>query len=129
MRIMVGKGYAVEIRENCKEYDIAFVYGGALVCNMSTKIGTKSAQYWFNHYCSIMKRIMYLFNQIDMTDHNILCYSKNLAMTKPKDGFEDKFQEENDKRNMLTEWVNEYIDKIGGDKADTLRHEFREYFG
>lgn len=98
MRIRVGKGYAVEIRDNREElgfeyYDVTFVYGGRWICNITTGcIGMKSAKYWMDHYGRVMKRVLYLCNEIDK-------------------------HSENDTINMLTEWLHDELKSISSNEA------------
>lgn len=145
----VGRGYSIAMldrnsnsyesdRAGINKYDVVLAYGGRGICTMSTGcVGIKSAGMWQNNAIKFMKRVIHLMDDIDKVSHNLMCYSANLTMDKPKGGFEEEFEQTLDKYNMLKDWLEEMVDKMTdtsynptGTKS-TLAHwlhvEFSEY--
>jgi hypothetical protein len=57
--------------------------------------------------------LAYLKCQIDRSARNLLCYSENYGMTKPKDGYADEWQ----KAQQECELADELIQLFGGYEA------------
>ena len=56
------------------------------------------------------ERYTILKDVLDMAEHNLMCYSKNLLMDEPKDGYEDKWNEQANKIRVLEKWIKEALD-------------------
>jgi hypothetical protein len=55
-----------------------------------------------------MTRIELLKKYYDMACHNLLCYSRNYAMTVPKEGFEVEWKQVNEECELLQEMIKQY---------------------
>ena len=55
----------------------------------------------------IVRRLNILYDDYEMACHNLICYSKNLLMTEPKTGQEDKHHETDIEIETLREWIRE----------------------
>lgn len=55
-----------------------------------------------------MTRETILRNRLEMATHNLQCYSKNWAMTEPKDGYEAEHKEAAEEVEMLQAWLKEF---------------------
>lgn len=55
-----------------------------------------------------MIRQTILRNRLDMASHNLHCYSANLLMTEPKEGFEAEHEEAAAEVEMLKTWLKEF---------------------
>lgn len=55
-----------------------------------------------------MTRKTILRNRLEMATHNLQCYSKNWAMTEPKDGYEAEHKEAAEEVEMLQTWLKEF---------------------
>ena len=127
----IGRGYLVQVWDAknpkqglSKQYDVELAYGGRYICTLSTNaIGDKSANYWYMYHVRTMKRLMFLLDGMDMAIHNAMCYGKDLG-GEPKEGYEEKWQEEVDKENMLGEWIDELLKGMGEKKYEILKQEF-----
>lgn len=129
----VGRGYTVRVVDAknpqvglSKQYDVELVYkNDRLVTNLSKGcIGDKSAEYWYGYNLKIVTRLMFLLDGKDMAIHNAMCYGKHWG-GEPKDGYEEKWQTEIDKENMLEEWIDELLQFSGkGEKYEILKREF-----
>lgn len=128
----LSRGYmvqTVENREGILKYDIELAYGGRVICKLSTEcIGEQSAEYWHDYEVKVMKRFMYLIEGIDKANNNLMIYSKNLLMNEPKPEFEERWNETQDRLDMLHEWLQDMTDGFN-DKAKTkIRNEFDMYY-
>ena len=56
-----------------------------------------------------MDRLDLLEEFYNMITHNMLCYSKNLLMTEAKEGYEERWENENKKSEILEEMMKEEI--------------------
>lgn len=131
--VRVGRGYLVSVYE-CDsntsmdpliKYSVVFEYGGRPICTMSNKcIGIKSAKHWMNYHAKNMRRLMHLFDGIDMAEHNIRCYDRS--------GMKEEYKEQVDKLTMLKEWVIDMINSYGteynNERRTALVDEFNEYY-
>lgn len=54
-----------------------------------------------------MKKRELLEEQLAMLQHNLMCYSDNLNLDKPKEGFETKWQEAQTKCELMKELLNQ----------------------
>lgn len=54
-----------------------------------------------------MKKRELLEKQLDMLQHNLMCYSDNLNLDKPKEGFETKWQEAQIMCDLMKEILNQ----------------------
>lgn len=52
-----------------------------------------------------MEKMDLLKKYLDMASHNLLCYSKNYAMTEPKDEYEKEWQETREEIELLKEMI------------------------
>lgn len=129
----VGRGYMVQVwdAEDCsnmgsiKQYDVELAYGGRMITKLSHNCyGEKSAQYWCKYHIKMIKRIMMLLDDYDMACNNVLAYSKSYAMNEPRDGYEEKWKEENEKSDMIYEWICELMKYSGDEKYAELKSEF-----
>lgn len=68
-----------------------------------------------------MKKIIFMADSIDMATHNLMCYSRNLLMDSPKDGYADEWHRENNKDKMLRAWMNELLEYWGKDSEKTKK--------
>lgn len=55
-----------------------------------------------------MTREMILRNRLEMSEHNLYCYSKNYICTEPKDGKEKEFKKAAAEVEMLKDWLREF---------------------
>lgn len=132
----VGRGYFVKAyssKETNKlssinHYDVELEYKGRKVMTMSSGcIGEKSAKYHFDDAVVLMRRIMILLDDYDMACHNKMCYSKNLAMEEPKEGYEEQWKKEDIRIKTVEDWLDRTMQYYGkdGDKYKALKNEFR----
>lgn len=106
--------------------------GCGCIVQLSTKcIGRKSGEYWCDNAVKIMKKIIFIADSIDMAMHNLMCYSSNLLMNAPKEGYAYEWHQENDKVKMLRAWMYELTGYWGEDSSKTkeIREIFVEYIG
>lgn len=68
---------------------------------------------------------MFLLDGMDMAIHNAMCYGKNWG-EEPKEGYEEKWQEENTKMNMLEDWIREHLN-YHGEKSEIKDAMIREF--
>ncbi|MCM1269436.1 MAG: hypothetical protein NC247_02255 [Ruminococcus flavefaciens] len=136
----VGRGFEVRlVQRNDGElklgefdyYDVELdIAGCGNVMTISKKcIGRKSGDYWYNNAIEIMQKITFMADSIDMAMHNLMCYSRNLLMDSPKQGYEDKWNAENNRAKMLRKWMHELTAYWGEDSSKTkeIRELFTEY--
>lgn len=64
-----------------------------------------------------MKREQFLRNCLELTSHNLMCYSASYAMTEPKAGFEAEYKEASEEVEMLQAWLKEFRP----DRSDAMR--------
>ena len=97
-RLDCGRGFEVVlVQTNADEhdvfeyFDVELHYSQCYVITLATKaIGNKSGDYWALSTEKIMKKIIFIADSIDMAAHNLMCYSRNLLMNSPKDGYADE---------------------------------------
>lgn len=109
--------YGVEVRAG----------GGNLIATTSTGCtGEKSMEYWMGNTVQFMQRLLLLIDARDMTYHNLLCYSKTLAMDTPKAGYENEWELEKDKASMIEKWLVDHSNYFGkgSSKGADIREEF-----
>lgn len=123
----VGKGYLVQCWQNTdkRTYDIELAYGGRHIVKLNTGcIGNKSANHHYKDAIKFMKKLIFLLDGYAMACHNKLCYSDTYLMDKPKAGYEESWEWENDRINMLIEWIYSHMMYYGNEKYKILKNEF-----
>ena len=128
----LGRGYnlyivAVEDRDN--RYAVELDRGDRVVGGLSTGcIGMKSANYWCDYNRQVLERLIFIMDGIDMAYHNKMCYSNNLLMNTPKEGYVEEWHRENNQVSMLCKWFKEIIDGHSESKKQIFINEFSEYY-
>lgn len=128
-RLDCGRGFEVVlVQTNADEhdvfeyFDVELHYSQCYVITLATKaIGNESGDYWALSTEKIMKKIIFMADSIDMATHNLMCYSRNLLMDSPKDGYADEWHRENNKGKMLRAWMNELLEYWGKDSEKTKK--------
>lgn len=89
------------------KYDVVLSKDGKVVKSSTGCIGEQSAEYWKEYWIKFAKRLEILYHALDMANHNLMCYSKNLLMDSPKDGYEEKWAEMDQKQRVIAQWLDE----------------------
>ena len=76
-------------------------------------LGLKSGEYWFNSAVKYMQRLLLLVEAREMAYHNQLCYSKTYMIDIPKEEYEDEWNNEKEKANMIEKWLVEHSEYFG----------------
>ena len=105
------------------DIDVRDKHDGMVYIASTKCYGRKSAEFWMNNAVKFIQRIQLLVEAREMAYHNQLCYSKTYAMDTPKEGYEDKWNAEKDKANMIEQWLCD-MSKYYGDKCDRM-HQIR----
>lgn len=109
--------YDVELQNN----------NGRVITVMSSEcMGEDSGKYWLKEGVKYMQRFLLLTEDRDMAYNNKFCYSKNLLMDTPKEGYEYEWEFESERANMLEEWLVELSNYWGkrSSKGEDIRREF-----
>ena len=128
----LGRGYnlyivAVEDRDN--RYTVELDRGDRVVGGLSTGcIGMKSANYWMDYNKQVIERLIFIMDGIDMAYHNKMCYSNNLLMDTPKEGYCEEWHKENNELKMLHKWFKDIVDGLSESKKQQIIDEFSEYY-
>jgi len=75
-----------------------------------------------------MTRQDILKEALDMANHNTFCYSRNYAMSEPKEGYEDKWKEEKEKADLLEAMIAE-MPKSGWNNEKERKEYTRTFLG
>jgi len=59
-----------------------------------------------------MDKLELLRKYENMAQHNLFCYSKNLGMTKPKEGYEKQWKQANVECKLLGEMIQEILEEV-----------------
>ena len=127
----LNRGYQIYIvtTERDNRYSIELDKGSRIVAKLSTGcIGMKSANYWLDYNKQVIERLIFLADGIDMACHNIMCYSTNLLMNTPKDGYCEEWHKENNELKMLHGWFKDIVDGLSEPKRQQVIDEFSEYY-
>jgi hypothetical protein len=101
--------------EGClKYYDVILSRDGKEIHKISGCIGEKSCERWKEYLVKITRRLDFLYDNLDMACHNLLCYSKNYLMEEPKVGYEGDYFDQMKKVGTITEWIKEIESDLTG---------------
>lgn len=84
----------------------------------ATVRNTEIAKMWFEYKgVDYMTKIGLLKKYHDMACHNLFCYSRNYAMTEPKEGYETEWKQAGEEVKLLDEMIKE-AEVPDADKVD-----------
>ena len=91
-------------------YDIVVSEDGTvrkMVCKNLMKFDEDGARNssWFENAVEFAKKYSVLADALDMTTHNLMCYSTNLLMNTPKPEWADEWHRELDKVKILEQMI------------------------
>lgn len=124
----VGRGYSIQAQiqaDNIDKCDIKLIRENGSSVMTITEVSTDEyiIRHRFNYEVKNMTRIMCLLDNRDMAAHNAMCYGRHWG-EEPKEGYEEKWWAEIDKKNMLCEWIDELLLQYDGDGYNILKEEF-----
>lgn len=63
-----------------------------------------------------MTRLEFLYEVQEQIAHNLMCYSKDVLVTKPKDEYINEWKKEKEKENIIENMIEEEVKKLSKHK-------------
>ena len=99
---------AVEVADaKAGRFDVVLHEDGTIIKKSLGCIGEQSAEYWKEYWIKKAERLEVLHKRLDQVNHNLMCYSANLLMNSPKEGYEEQWAITDKEQKIIAGWLDE----------------------